>query len=76
MKEKVFTEGCCEDGAAILCNGQQMPIEHIVFALNTLAMLLELKDYKDLNGKDDFYLTAQPNVWAATKDIVKNNLGE
>lgn len=38
-----FTQGICEDGAAILCNGQPLKVEEILNLLRGLNCLMNLR---------------------------------
>lgn len=65
-----FSEGICEDGAAILKNGIPLTITQILNCLKALDFLLEVKEHKDLHGKDDWYSDAKEIAWEQAKDCI------
>ena len=58
-----YTQGVCNDGAAILRDGQPITPDEIVEALNALAGLVGVKRYKNRHGKDETYKDAKDVVW-------------
>lgn len=57
-KDVLWTEGVCEDGAAILRDGIMMPVEYVVRTLNELqstlkAMVDEQVEYMTINHLGD-----------------------
>ncbi len=71
-----FSQGICDDGAAILCNGKAMSIEEILKALRALDLLVELKEIKERlkskpNGRTmDYYNEQKPVAWSNAKDAL------
>lgn len=58
-----FSQGLCEDGAAILKDGFPMTPEQIIFALRSLNYLVEMKQHKEKYGKDQVYLIGKQIAW-------------
>lgn len=45
-------------------------------AEEALIRLVKLKDYKDLNGKDEYYEKEKAEAWENARAVVFNLLGE
>jgi len=67
-----FTQGVAEDGTAILKGGEPMTVEEILNALNTLALLYQLKVYKEEYGKTEFYVKEREEAWYEAREALRS----
>jgi len=68
MSEIKYTQGVCQDGAAILANGQMLTIEEILVKLRENAELkqilsfIEDEDRAGLNDDEDFRVEVMRHI--------------
>jgi len=58
-----FTQGICEDGAAILSDGIPMTPDEIITALKALDFLVDLKRIKNDPEFKGFYKNNKNSAW-------------
>jgi len=49
-----YSQGVCEDGAVLLCDGQRMTVDAVVAKLNELEKDKARLDFFDLNRSEDW----------------------